>query len=257
MRVTALIGFWATLKSTLLVASPVVETIDRLEINWATQKIRFYGQGSVRAIEGSEGYKGAEKRAWQEGLTYAAGAVKDLYVKAHKGADSDTSRIEEQAKEAAHGVVTSTSSVKTIYANDGEVRVYLENTVTRALAPKGLRFRQKEANQGTMSERTGLVLQLDKQMKPRVTYQVVDENSDVLFGPQDLAEEAFRKTLMGRWYRRPTPAELHDVVGKNPIMLSAAVLSNGRIRVSREAWDKALDGHKSMLINGVIALAQP
>lgn len=257
MRSSALIGLWGALISSSLAASPVVESIDRLEVNWAAHRIRFFGQGSLRSIDGSDGLKGAEKRAWQDGLSYAAGAVKDLYVKNHQVAEGDSERLEAQAKEAAQGVVTSTSSVKTVYASDGEVRVYLENSLSKALTPKGLRFRQKEANQGSMSERTGLVLQLDKATKPRVTYQVVDETGAVLFGPQDMAEEAFRKNLMGRWYLRPTSSELQDSVGRNPIALPATVISEGQMRVSREAWDKALEGHRSMLINGAIALALP
>lgn len=257
MRIAALIGLWGSLISSSVNGSPIVESSDRLEINWAAQRIRFYGQGIVRTIDGSDGYKGAEKRAWQDGLAYVSGAIKDLYQKTHQGTEVDNKLLVDLAGEAAHGVVTSTSSVKTVYSSDGGVRVYLENSLAKALAPKGLRFRQKEINQGTMSQHTGLVLQFDKPLKPRVIYHVADEAGNVLFGPQDMAEEAFRKNLMGRWYRRPTPAELAEAVGKNPITVRATVAPNGQIIVSKEDWDKALEGHKSLLINGAIALAQP
>jgi hypothetical protein len=208
-------------------------------------------------MDGSDGYKGAEKRAWQDGLAYVSGAIKDLYQKTHHGTDIDNKLLGDLAGEAAHGVVTSTSSVRTVYSSEGGVRVYLENSLAKALAPKGLRFRQKEINQGTMSQHTGLVLQFDKPMRPRVTYQVADVSGNILFGPQDMAEEAFRKNLMGRWYRRPSPTELAEAVGKNPLTIRASVASNGQIVVSKEEWDKALEGHKSLLINGAIALAQP
>lgn len=257
MQSAALIGLWGLWLSSSVMASPIVETTDRLEINWAAHRIRFYGQGDVRTIDGSEGYKGAEKRAWQDGLAFVNGAVKDLYQRTHLGSDVDAKALGDLAGEAAHGVVTSTSSVKTVYASDGGVRVYLENSLAKALAPKGLRFRQKEINQGTMSQHTGLVLQFDKPMKPRVTYQVVDESGNILFGPQDMAEEAFRKNLMGRWYRKPSSTELAEAVGKNPIAIQATLAPSGQIVVPREAWDKAMEGHKSLLINGAIALALP
>jgi hypothetical protein len=72
-----------------------------------------------------------------------------------------------------------------------------------------------------------------------------------------MAEEAFRKNLMGRWYRRPSSSELSEAVGKNPISIHATLMPSGQIVVPREAWDKALEGHKSLLINGAIALALP
>lgn len=253
------VAFCATATS----AAPVVETGGRLEVNWGKQRIRFYGEAKTDS-DGEGGLKSAEKRAWQDGLNYISDAVRDLNVTANEDLTQNTESLTQHAASAAKQVATSTFSYDTTYYGDGTVRVRLENTLPRALEVQGLRFKQKEALPAAMTHYSGLVLQLDKGTKPRATYAIVDEKGDVLFDVHDMAEDAYKHNLMGRWFRKPTQAELVEAVGKNPVTLAATVANgegkNGdgsRFVVKRAAWDEALEGHKALLVNGTVALALP
>lgn len=244
--------------SSALHAAPVVEEGGRLEVNWGTHRIRFYGEAKSSDSDGAEALKAAEKKAWQDGLAYVSDAVRDLNIAANESHVSNTEALTQNAREAARQVATSTFSYNTTYFGDGTVRVHLENALPKALEVAGLRFRQKEALQTAMTQFSGIVLKCDKALKPRATYQVVDETGTVVFDVRDMAEDAFRRNLMGRWFRRPSPSELVEVVGNNPVTVAASVGSDAtRLVVDRAAWEAALEGHRALLVNGTIALALP
>ncbi len=238
-------------------ATPILETHDRMEINWSTLRIRFYGEAAANGSE-PDGFKTAEKKAWHEGLNYATDAVRNLNISTNEGVVTNPDKLAEDARQAAKQVATSTFSYNTTYFGDGSVRVHLENNLPRALETSGIRFRQKESSdQPAMTQYTGLVLRTDKTTKPRPIYQVVDEGGAVLFDVKDMAEDAYRKNLMGRWFKRPGAGELTEAVGKNPLTLAAATSADGKFTVNRAEWDKALEGHRSLLVNGQVAIALP
>lgn len=221
-------------------AAPVIETVGRAELNWSNHKIRFYGEAKA---DSDEALRVTERRAWSDGLAYAAQVVKEL-----NGDD---------AKEMAQQVSTSTISVKTSYYADGTVRVLLENALPKALANNGLRFRQKEAMEPGATSHTGVLLVTDQTMKPQATYQVVDEAGAVLFDVHDMAATAFRKNLMGRWFKRPSPEELSEAVGKTPVEVKVRAKAPGVFVVAKADWEQAVGGHGSLLTNGLIAVALP
>ncbi len=236
-------------------AGQVVDATDRMEINWSTLKIRFYGEAVLNDSD-SDAYKSAERKAWHDGLTYASEAVRNLNVSVNEGLVASPDKLTEDARKAAKQVSTSTSSYNTTYFGDGHVRVHLESTLPKALETSGIRFRQKDPSEPAMTQFTGIVLKADKATKPKPIYQVVDESGAVVFDVKDMAEEAYRKNLMGRWFKRPTAGELGEAAGKNPVQLEAEV-QDGRFVVSRASWDKALEGHRSLLVNGLVVIALP
>lgn len=240
-----------------LAAAPVVESEGRLEVNWGSQRIRFFGEAKA-GDDGAEALKTAEKKAWQDGLNYVTDAVRDLNVAANEALVTNTEALTRQAKEAARQVASSTFSFNTTYFADGTIRVHLENALPKALEVQGLRFKQKEALQASMTHYSGLVLKLDQAARPRPTYAVVDEEGNILFDVHDMAEDGYRRNLMGRWFKRPTQAELVEAVGKNPVTVAATVKSGGEaLVVNRAAWDQALEGHRALLVNGTVALSLP
>jgi hypothetical protein len=234
--------------------SPVVDKSERMEVNWSTMRIRFFGQAK---IDGDEDYKTVEKQAWAEGLSYVSDAVRDLNFSVQDAAAGDTEKLTEDARKAATQVSTSTSSYNTTYYGDGTVRVFLENSLSKAFVTTGLRFRQKEALTPSMIQYTGVVIKTSKAIKPRPTYQVIDEKGNVLFDVSDMAEEAYRKNLMGRWFKNPGASEVTKAVGSNPIYLEASAQDDGRLVVQRAQWDEKTAGHRALLVNGNIALALP
>lgn len=256
MVIKLLMGLVAyALSASAAFAGQVVDSNDRMEINWSTLKIRFYGEASLSDSD-TEAYKAAEKKAWHDGLSYASEAVRNLNVSVNEGVVASPDKLTEDARKAAKQVSTSTSSYNTTYFGDGHVRVHLESTLPKALETSGIRFRQKDPSEPAMTQYSGLVLKADKATRPRPIYQVVDEAGTVLYDVKDMAEEAYRKNLMGRWFKRPTPGELGEAAGKNPVQLAAEV-REGRFVVSRTEWDKALEGHRSLLVNGQVVIALP
>lgn len=255
MVIRFLIGLFVCVVADPAFSGQIVDANDRMEINWSTLKIRFYGEAKLSDSD-SEAYKAAEKKAWHDGLSYASDAVRNLNVSVNEGLVSNPDKLTDDARKAAKQVSTATSSYNTTYFGDGHVRVHLESTLPKALETSGIRFRQKDPSDPAMTQYSGIVLNADKATKARPIYQVVDENGAVLFDVKDMAEEAYRKNLMGRWFKRPTVAELGEAAGKNPVALAAAV-QDGRFVVDRAAWDKALEGHRSLLVNGLIVIALP
>jgi len=232
--------------------SPVIEKRDRVEVNWSTLRLRFYGE----AAPGRSDLHAKERQAWKEGLKYVTEAVRNLNIAANEAGTPNPDELSAAAKVAARRVEKSTFSYDTTYFADGSVRVHLENALPKALLMPGIRFHQKDAASVSMSEYTGLILQADKSVSPRATYQIVDETGAVLFDVHDMAEEAYRKNLMGRWFRQPTANELASAVGRSPIRIAATAI-DGKFQVKRSDWEKALEGHHSLLTNGLVAIALP
>lgn len=235
----------------------IVESSDRLEVNWSSLKIRFYGEAVASSDDDAPGLKAAERRAWQDGLAYVSEAVRNLNATVYNDFLGDPDKVSSHAREAARAVAASTFSYNTTYFADGTIRVHLENSLSRALETAAVRFRQKEALTVAAMAHTGIVLRLDKAVRPRPIYMVVDAQGNVLFNVADMAEQAFRRNLMGRWFQAPTPSELAEAVGRNPLVVPATSAGEGRFVVDRESWDKAVEGHRAYLINGTIALALP
>lgn len=237
------------------IASPIIEIDDRLEINWSTLRIRFYGQAFCSEADG--GYKVAEKKAWQDGISYLQEAIRRLNTRTGSNQTNSEKPKANELKEALSAAVKSTSSYNTTYFADGTVRVILENQLPRSLVKGGVRFRQKEPSAFASLQYTGLGLRLSKGVKPSPQYMILDENGAVLFEVQDMAEEAYHRNLMGRWIQRPSSVELSEIIGNNPAMLDAIVLGDGKFQVERAQWDAALEGHRTLLVNGIVALIQP
>jgi hypothetical protein len=235
-------------------AAPIIEKSERMEINWSTMRLRFYGE--AKAGGGSD-LRAVEKQAWTDGLAYVNDAVRDLNIAANDNANANPERLTAEAKKAATQVSTSTSSYNTTYYGDGTVRVFLENGLPKAFVTSGIRFRQKESPAASMIQYTGVVIKAAKAIRPRPTYQVVDEAGGILFDVSDMAEEAFHRNLMGRWFKNPAESEVVGAVGSNPIYLEADVGSDGRLIINKATWDEKTAGHRALLVSGSIALAVP
>lgn len=253
-----IVAFFALHPGGVSEARPYIENVGRLEIDWSTHKIHFYGEAKLpEAAEPQETYRDIEKAAWQDGLNYVAGAMRDYHVSMFESHLSDTSKLAADAKLAAQAAARATTSRKTVYYSDGTVRVVLENTLPKALTSPALRFRQKEAMVSNTTRYSGVVFQLDRSVKARPIYKVVDESGALLFDEADMAEQAFHQHMMGHWYIKPSAAELSTVVGKTPLKVSAKVDEQGRFVVSKAVWNNALSGYRSLLVGGRIAISLP
>lgn len=230
-------------------AKPVVEKNDRVEIDWSAMKIRFYGE--AQAPNAQETYRGAEQRAWQDGIAYISmnlNKLRDGRVEALDGSRSEADR------QALKSVTTSTYSVNTTYFSNGKIRVHLENALPRALDPGPVAFKSLAAEKGR-TKNSGLVLRVAGTPRPSATYRVVTDQGQAVFEVRDVSKESFEKNFMGAWFQSPSPAELQAAVGSNPIYVDAQVDGAGTFRVSQGQWTEALSGNESLLRAAKVAVA--
>lgn len=251
-RIAIVVG-WTILLSGVAEAVAVRQEVERMELDWGSHKVRYFG--AADADSGS--YKEAEHSAWQDGLNYVMKAAKDLNVQAYDHLIDNPDRLAKQANAAAEAISSATYSLNTTYYSNGGIKVHLEANLPKLFATQAIRFRQKEAPAPGFSEFTGVLLALDKSMSPTPTYQIVDEKGNPLFTAADMAREAFEKNLMGRWYKRPTKEEELQAVGQNPVRVQVQVKGSNQLVVSRAEWQKLMNGHQGLLVSGQIALALP
>lgn len=248
--------FAATFLSQTMFATQVVEHLDRMEINWSTQKIRFYGESGPKENL-LKGVDGAEKRAWADGLAAIAGSVHDYGVSVFEDLSTNTEKVSGDAREASINVTKSVYSYNTLFFGDGTVRVFLESSLPKALTTSLIRFRQKESAPAHLMQKTGVVLRLNTSTRARPRYKVLDEAGVPLFEAGDMAEDGFNKNLMGRWFESPADSESAEFIGKNPIVVDASVDTKGNFVIPRATWESGIEGHKALLVNGLIAIILP
>ena len=240
---------------TLLMAVPasaaeLVEQFDRFEINWSTLRLRYYGEaGGMSQASPPQSFRELEQGAWQEGLTYASRNLPDFYQQRIHG-------NRQQAAAAADRVTRSTYSYNTIYFADGSVRVMLENLLPRTLGDAGANFSRTATPATDHLDRTGVIVRVKGASKPSAIYQLVGEGDGrVLFSIKDVAEEAFRQNLMGRWFRQDAKSQqLREVVGEGAIELAATFVDNGIFAVNPDEWQAAVSGYEELLQASRVAL---
>ena len=238
-RWTALLGLLSILDTAPARANAVVDKGGRVEVDYSAQKIRFYGEATVKAEDGADGMKAAEKRARVDGMDYLTGSEGSKLLP-FKPTD----------------LRTGTNSYVTNYYADGTVRVYLETSLSE-VAPKDLGFASKEKVDASASSSSGVVFSVDKKAKPAPIYQIVDESGAVLFQAKDMAEAAYREGLMGRWLQRPSEKDLAAAVGIKPARLALVSVAPGQFQVSRAVWDEVMKESRPHLVNGRVALLIP
>lgn len=207
-------------------AAPVTEKVERFELDWTAQRVRYYGEAKVSAEDGAGAYDVAAKRARAEGGVYARNAAASA-----GGALGDGAKI-----------AAASSSTGTTYYGDGSVRVYLEAPLADAFAKADAVSADAKANH------TGIVLQLSGNTTPTGTYVLVDESGRELYAAGHLG---------GRWLKRPSGSELAPYVGDRAATVAAQVLAPGRLRIARADWDKELSQLLPLLNAGAVALVLP
>ena len=99
---------------------------DRVQLNWDTMRIKFYGETSRQ-----DSAKQSEEQAIKEGLAYIVEALPSIRLANLEGQYIGA----EFSRRVAKKVSRQTYSSKTIYFSDGRVRVDLESSLPKALAP--------------------------------------------------------------------------------------------------------------------------
>lgn len=230
----------------------MMEQSGDLEIDWGRLKIRFAGESFI-----SEQQPVYDKQV-TEAISSAILEHRQKIIDYHKSylidQKVDEKTAETSAIAAADAVATSTYPYHTEYFFDG-VKVYLENSLTKALQRGDLKFKPKEQQESEAQEKfSGIVLRTKGKIKPRPSYMIVDETGKTLFQAGDVKKEAFEKNFMGRWLIKPTRDELQGAVGAQPLSISFEEDDKGRFTVQGQAWFHVVAEGQGLLRNAKIAI---
>lgn len=229
-----------------LLAEPVVETSDRLEIDWARMRVRFNGTIDGEKLESwSEG----EKAALEEGLAYLVTQLPKL----------DKAEDEQRfTKELALKMASSTYITETKVDAKGQVTVSLESLLPRAFIG---RFAgqpdQEDLDDAPESKYTAIVLKLNKKIAPRPFYTLVDQDGDVVFEAKQVAKPAFERFGMGRWYSSTSGKAYQYFTGAKPYVINAKWNGNGKIVVDEDQWDELERNGEKLIKSAKVALVLP
>lgn len=254
---TASISF--CLLAQLAAADPIIDKKDRTEVNWTTMTMKFYGEAPPPANKAPVDFKKAELAAKQDGTQYYAKAVEELRgidptaPSAESATPSDSTT--EPTSQAAG--LPKSRSLNTVYFPSGRVRVEMEAPLSELMKPAGLRFAEQQMAKIDEKKTTGLVIKLANEAKPVVSFKVVDEGGAVLYDASQVAEEAYAKTSMGRWVKRPNKWELASIAGNNYKTVDGTWNGGDAVVVSKEKWDEALADGSAPLRNGAVAVVLP
>jgi hypothetical protein len=226
-------------------AQPVIEQIDRFELNYSTMRIRYYGEATVDFSE--KGFEGAEKVATEDGLVYVLSALGK--IRAQKG-------LNEASSAAIANELTKSSYVfNTTYFTDGRVRVELDSSLPKALDIGASEFASEDPQSGP-SEGSAIVVRISGLKTPFWQTEIRSVDGELLFSPKDVAKSAYRKQLLGRWFFKNS-GELKSYAGPKPIEIDAVAEGDRTLVVTKNSWTKLKTEHPRLLEDAKLAFVIP
>ena len=240
-RLIALFSIFATY-SVEAKPIPLITTFEengRLTINWASQKVRFYGIGDEGVFEASE------RKALREGLTFLssrAQAVRASLLRAAK---------EETFSYSLRGATNAVYSVGTTYFANGSVKMDLETRLSRVLFPAP----KSEVESSVEGEKCSEVrLILSSTTFPQAIYQLF-AGQDAVFSMSDVEPYSLQTRLMGRWYKGKGLGG-RGLVG-SIFRADIEDIGIGRYKISQNDWDALKETCDIALRTGRISLVVP
>lgn len=244
---TIKLTFLSMLASQALIAEPVVETSDRLELDWTRMRVGFYGVSSGNDFGN---WADGEKAALEEGLAYLVSKLPTL--------DEAAEGEPRFSKELALKMASSTYISETKVDAQGQVTVVLESLLPRAFIGRFAGQPDEEDLEDTPeSKYTSIVVKLDQKISPRPFYTLVDQDGDVVFEAKQVAKPAFERFGMGRWYSSASGKAFQSFAGSKPYILTAKWSGNGRIAVDEEQWEELERNGEKLIKSAKIALILP
>ncbi len=218
-------------------AQRVVENVDRFEMNWSTMRLRYFGESATgKALDL------AEKEATDQGLLYALANVPK--IRAEKGASVDG------ASDIANAVSKQSYTYNTVYFSNGKVRVELESNLALALDPGRKPFAPVETNDSAEAP-TSLVIRVSGLTQPSLVEEIKDSSGETAYSSQDVSPEAYRKSLLGKWFYANSP-ELRSFAGSKTHEIEATY-QNGRLVVEKSSWESFKKGGAKALRDARVA----
>ncbi|SME89843.1 hypothetical protein [Pseudobacteriovorax antillogorgiicola] len=220
---------------------------ERVELNWDTMRIRFYGEAKQ-----SGSLRDTEKEAVKEGISYIVEALPAIRM-----ANLEQGLLGEQDdRSIVQGVSTKTYTYGTTYFSDGRVRVDLESSLPNALAPQGLDFTKDEPSE-LNTRNTGIVVELPSAMDPQMIYEIQNQAGESLYRLKDVARSEFAKNFMGRFFDGDSKRRLNYFSGEKPINIKGKSKGDRIIVVDGKEWQSLVDGNYGLLEQAKVAIVGP
>ena len=217
---------------------------ERVELNWDTMRIRFYG---VSAKIGT--LKETEDEAIKEGVAYIAEALPAIRE----------ANLEEKylgrafQKDLVKGVSRNTYTYSTTYFQDGKVKVDLESSLASALFPAGLKF-TKDEPESDPGPNTGLMILVEGSLDPQMIYEIRNEDGDSLYRLKDVARNEFAKNFMGRFFYQKGSRKIKYYLGDKPLEIKAKSQGDRVLLVDGDRWEKLMEDNYHILERARVAV---
>ncbi len=202
-------------------SDPLVEKDGRLEINWSTGKVKFYGT-SVGQLPKDGTWRSHEQRAWGEGLAYFEKNLEGIYAK--KLGLSESKLVEKPA------LIKATTSTNTTYFGDSRVKVSLEaslnSLISQTLASTSGKALPKNGS-------TRVEIRLPASASASAVVSIQDEKGAELLSQADMAETIKNGANLNKWVSNTNDSPSLNVA---PAILEATSSKRGVLKVKSSDW---------------------
>jgi hypothetical protein len=210
-------------------AEDYIERIGRIELNWANGRASYYGT-AILDQKADTAWRGAEQRAWSEGLTYLKQNM--LGALGERIGPADT-KLEAQLG----NLVSATTSKNTTFYGDGRIKVSLEVPVSivevkNAAAPAT----------GVTETKVGgeLVVRANGKALPTLYISVVDEAGASLVTAAEVASAATGRGFGARWFKRSMGGQKAQADSGKTQEIKARYATSGTLVVARSDWTESM-----------------
>lgn len=245
-QIVIFIAIWGS----RLYAIPVVEKYEDIEIDWGRLRVRYASGVPVGTGEDAS-FENLEKKAVSQGILYLKDRIEKFHMSQLVGGQVDEKTAQISAELASKNVAKSTYVYQTDFFSEGNVTVFLENHLTKALL-RGDLFFAKNESELDQAHFSGLVLRSRSYVAPRAFYQVVDETGKVVYEIKDVQKAGYEKNLMGRWFSQLSRDELLKYAGPKPLSIEFEANSKGQFVVLGNVWNQIVTSNAELLKNAKI-----
>lgn len=202
---------------------------ERFELNWASQRLQFYGQ----SLKVKGNLLAREAAAVREGLQYFSRYWPSVRH-SHLSAAIKDKKNESKLIAALSKLV---QRRKTEIFGSDKLRVHLELSLTKALAEH-----QSQLASSGKSIKTADIdyvkIKLDMPIDPQPEIRIVDENGKILFDRTLIEDNVFFQNFMGRFFSQREQSLLTYYVNKEAISIPGRLVGDNTIEISSSLWRK-------------------
>lgn len=242
--------FCPVLLGELLIRPTVEKKSERTSLRWDKFRIEFQGRYTFGSQKSGSFY-GADQKAKEEGYLYLQNLLKN-----HKFTKSDLS---------INFIRNRSKSKNTEYFSNGDVHVSLFIDMRKIFQReyKNISFSKPLNADGIPGKESKLILLLENKTDPKGVFLIKDENGNVLHSIHNVNREAFKKRLMGKWFKYPKnsygPLKDRLEAGKTkvPYLLGKWDENKGAIQIEKAQWVQYNSRLQALLNNSKLLIYSP